>query len=121
MDIAYPLRFGVAGRTAQSVRADHVREMIEQLLLTSPGERVNQPDLGCGLGQMLFAPNSTDLAAALQFTLQAGLQRFLSDVIDIQLVEVTAEDELLAVQVTYLLRSTGEVSIAQVELSTETT
>ena len=121
MQITYPLRFGVAGRTAQSGQAGHVGEMIEQLLLTNPGERVNQPDLGCGLGQMLFAPNSTDLAAALQFTLQAGLQMFLSDVIDVQTVDIAAEDERLSVQGTYLLRRTGEVSIVQVELSTETT
>ena len=119
MDIAYPLRFGAAGRTATASPADHVAQMIEQYLLTAPGERVNQPDFGCGLGQMVFAPNSSDLAAALQFTLQAGLQRFLSSAVDVQLVVVTAVDAQLLVEVTYALRQTGDVSVAQVELSVE--
>ena len=77
------------------------------------------PRFGCGLGQMVFAPNSSDLAAALQFTLQAGLQRFLSSAVDVQLVVVTAVDAQLLVEVTYTLRQTGDVSVAQVELSVE--
>ena len=57
--------------------------MIEQLLFTNPGERVNRPDFGSGLLQMVFAPNSPELAAALQFTTQAALQRYLGDLIDL--------------------------------------
>ena len=58
--------------------------MIEQFLFTNPGERVNRPDFGSGLLQMVFAPNSPELAAALQFTVQAGLQRWLGDVIEVR-------------------------------------
>ena len=70
--------------------------MIEQLLFTNPGERVNRPDFGSGLLQMVFAPNSPELAAALQFTMQAALQRWLGDVIEVQNLEVTAKSRRCA-------------------------
>jgi phage baseplate assembly protein W len=77
-------------------------------LFTSPGERVNRPDFGSGLLQMVFAPNSPELAAALQFTLQAALQRWLGDVIDVAALEVTSSDSTLQVNLSYTLRASGE-------------
>ena len=77
MNIAYPFAINGRGRTATAGDADHIRDLIEQLLFTSPGERVNRPDLGSGLMQMVYTPNSPELAATLQFTLQAALQRWL--------------------------------------------
>ena len=68
MNIDFPFHFDGRGRTAATGDDDHVRDMIEQLLFTSPGERVNRPDFGSGLLQLVFAPNSPELAAALQFT-----------------------------------------------------
>ena len=76
MNIDFPFHFDGRGRTAATDDDDHIRDMIEQLLFTSPGERVNRPDFGSGLLQMVFAPNSPELAAALQFTTQAALQRY---------------------------------------------
>jgi phage baseplate assembly protein W len=108
MNIDYPFHFDTRGRTAETDDADHVRDMIEQLLFTSPGERVNRPDFGSGLLQMVFAPNSPELAAALEFTLQAALQRWLGDLIDAAKPEVTADDSTLKVVLTYALRATGE-------------
>ena len=64
MHWAFPFQFDMRGRTATTDDATHIRDMIEQLLFTAPGERVNNPDLGSGLLQMVFAPNSTELAAA---------------------------------------------------------
>jgi phage baseplate assembly protein W len=113
----YPYIVGATGLTAVETDADHVRGMIEQLLLTNPGERVNQPGLGAGLYQLLFEPNSPELAATLQLSLQAAIQRYLADVVAVQSLNVTADNELLQVQVNYILRQTGEVSTAQVELS----
>jgi uncharacterized protein len=78
---------------------DHIRDMIEQFLFTNPGERVNRPDFGSGLLQVIFAPNSPELAAALQHTVQAGLQRWLGDLIEVQTLEVTSEDTILRVLV----------------------
>ena len=108
MNIDYPFHFDALGRTAQTTDADHVRDMIEQLLFTNPGERVNRPDFGCGLLQALFAPNSPELATALQFTTRAALQRWLGDVIDLQALEFTAQDSTLNVVLKYAIKQTGE-------------
>src|SRR5437764_9165195 len=107
MNIDYPFHFDGRGRTAGTDDDDHIRDMIEQLLFTNPGERVNRPDFGSGLLQMVFAPNSPELAAALQFTAQAALQRYLGDVIDLQSLEVTAQDASLNVVVKYVVRRKG--------------
>jgi phage baseplate assembly protein W len=108
MHIDFPLHFDTRGRTAATDDDDHIRDLIEQLLFTNPGERVNRPDFGSGLLQMVFAPNSEELASALQFTLQAALQRFLGDLIDLQQLQVTAQDATLSVVVRYLVRRTQE-------------
>jgi Bacteriophage baseplate protein W len=108
MNIDYPYHFDGRGRTASTDDNDHIRDMIEQLLFTNPGERVNRPDFGSGLLQMVFAPNSPELAAALQFTMQAALQRYLGDLIDLKSLEVTAQDSTLNIVVKYLVRRTQE-------------
>jgi uncharacterized protein len=108
MNIDFPFHFDARGHTAATDDDDHIRDMIEQLLFTNPGERVNRPDFGSGLLQMVFAPNSPELAAALQFTTQAALQRYLGDVIDLQTLEVTAQDSSLNVVVKYVVKSTGD-------------
>src|ERR1022692_5034684 len=97
MQIDFPYHFNFEKRTATTTLEDNVRDMIEELLFTSPGERVNRPDFGSGLLQMVFAPNSTELASALQFTTQAALQRYLGDLIDLQQLEITAVDATLTV------------------------
>ncbi len=86
--------------------------MLEQLILTSPGERVNRPDFGSGLLQMVFAPNSPELAATVQFTVQAGVERWLGDVIELRSLEVRAVDSTLSVDLTYSIRRTGELQTA---------
>jgi Bacteriophage baseplate protein W len=108
MQIDFPFHFDLEKRTASTSLEDNVRDMIEQLLFTNPGERVNRPEFGSGLLQMVFAPNSPELAAALQFTTQAALQQYLGGLIEVQSLEVTAEDANLAVQLKYLLRASGE-------------
>ncbi|MGL4610257.1 MAG: GPW/gp25 family protein [Trueperaceae bacterium] len=108
MNLDYPYRFDGRGRTAETSYENHVHDMIEQFLFTNPGERVNRPDFGSGLLQLVFAPNSPELAAALQFTVQAGLQRWLGDVIEVEHLEVTSEDAKLTVDLSYILRRTQE-------------
>lgn len=115
MNIDFPFHFDQHGRTTATDNDDHIRDMIEQLLFTNPGERVNRPDFGSGLLQLVFAPNSPELAAALQYTMQAALQRWLSDVIEVQALEVISEDAMLRVLVQYVVRRTGEQQIAQFE------
>ncbi|MGC2627546.1 MAG: GPW/gp25 family protein [Candidatus Udaeobacter sp.] len=112
MNIDFPFHFDNRGRTAATDDDDHIRDMIEEFLFTNPGERVNRPDFGSGLLQMVFAPNSPEIASAVQFTIQAGLQRWLSDVIVAQKVEVTSEDSTLNVLVQYVVKSTNQTQTA---------
>jgi phage baseplate assembly protein W len=86
----------------------HILEMVEQLIFTSPGERVNQPDFGSGLMQLVFAPNSPELAAALQFTMQGAIQRWLGDLIQVQSLIVTSNDSQLNIDLQYVIRSTNQ-------------
>jgi len=108
MNIDFPFHFDHRGRTAAPDDDDHIRDMIEQFLFTNAGERVNRPEFGSGLLQLVFAPNSPELAAALQFTIQAGLQRWLGDVVEVRNLEVTSNDSTLRVVVQYLVRRTGQ-------------
>lgn len=108
MDIRFPFHPDGRGRSAQANHAEHVRGMIEQLVFTNPGERVNRPDFGSGLLQLIFAANSPELAATVQFTLQSSLQRWLPDVIEVRALEVVSEDSTVSVRVSYLLLRTRE-------------
>jgi len=108
MNIDFPFHFDSRGRTASTDDNDHIRDMIEELLFTTPGERVNRPDFGSGLLRMVFEPNSPELAAALQFTVQAALQRYLGDLIEVRSLSVQAVDSTLGVVVQYAVRRTGE-------------
>ena len=113
MNIAFPFAVDISGRSAASADDDHIRDMIEQLLFTSPGERVNRPDFGSDLMRLVFSPNSSELATALQFTLQASLQRYLGDVIDIRALEVDSEAASFHVSVQYVVRRTGASASAR--------
>ncbi len=107
IDVDFPLHIDQRGRTAVTDYADHVRDMVEQLLFTRPGERVNRPDFGCALLDLLFAPNSPELAAATSLTAQAALQRFLGDVLTVSAIEASAEEATLRVEVSYVITATG--------------
>ena len=109
MQIAYPLQLNAHGRTELVSEEAHIRGMIEQLLFTHPGERVNRPEFGSGLLQLVFAANSPELASALQFTTAAALQEHLGDVVDVQELVVQAEDSTLSVTVKYRVRRTQEI------------
>ena len=113
MNIDYPFHFDGRGRTAGTGDDDHIRDMIEQLLFTNPGERVNRPDFGSGLLQLVFAPNSPELAAALQFTIQAALQRWLGDLIEVRSLEVASQDSTLSVDLKYLVRRANQEQTAR--------
>ncbi len=111
MNLAYSYQFGSDGRTAQSSDAVHVRDLIEQVLFTAPGERVMLPDFGSGAARLVFAPNSVELAAATQMLVQASLQRWLGELIVVQGVTVAADDATLTITIQYLLRSTEQVEL----------
>lgn len=110
MDIDFPFHFDSYGKTTLTDDNDHIRDMIEQFLFTNAGERVNRPDFGSGLMQLVFAPNSPELAATLQFTVQAGLQQWLGDVIEVQELNVTSDEAILRVDLVYKVRRTEEIT-----------
>lgn len=113
MQIAYPFHLDSRGRTASAGPDEHIRQMIEQVLFTSPGERVNRPTFGCGLMQLVFAPNSPELAAATQYLVQGALQQWLGDLIQVEAVQVTSQDATLEVSVQYLVRRSQQRQTAQ--------
>lgn len=104
--VDYPFSFDNRGRTADTTSEDHIRDLIEQVLFTSPGERVNRPTFGCGLNQLVFAPNSPELAAATQFLVQGSLQQWLGDLIVVDSVQVESVDAALRVAISYVVRRT---------------
>lgn len=117
MQLNFPFQFDGHGRTATTDDAAHVTQMIEELLFTNPGERANRPDFGSGLLQLVFAPNSDALAAALQASVHGSLQRWLGDLIEVRGLEVENVDSRLIVNITYALVRTNEVRTETFERS----
>lgn len=109
--IDFPYHFDGRGRTADTADADHIRDLIEQVLFTSPGERVMRPDFGSGLLALVFEPNSTALAATTQMLVQGALQQYLGNLIAVEAVEVTAVDGTFSVSVRYVVRRDGTVRL----------
>jgi Bacteriophage baseplate protein W len=110
--IAAPLHFDGRGRTADSSADAHLHALIENVLLTAPGERVMRPGFGSGLRQLAFAPNSDQLAATLQMLVQGSLQSTLGDLIEVADVSIAVNESTLQVSVAYTVRSTGESTTA---------
>jgi hypothetical protein len=113
VNVAFPYRFDARLRTAEADDDRHIRELIEQLLFTTPGERVNRPDFGSGLLQLVFAPASPELAAATQLLIQGALQQWLGELILVDAVEVRSDDATVGVTVRYLVRRTQQRQTAQ--------
>ena len=107
VDVAFPYHLDDRGRTATAGYDDHVRQMLELLLFTRVGERVNRSDFGCGLLDQVFSPNAPEIAAALNVTITAAIGRWLGDVISLTALEVTAEESQLTVFISYLVLATS--------------
>ena len=113
MNIDFPYHFDGRGRTAQADDADHIRDLIEQVLFTSPGERVNRPTFGSGLMQLVFAPASDALAAATQLSVQSSLQQWLGNLIQLEAVNIESDESTLHVTVQYLIRRSQQRRVDQ--------
>ncbi|MBP2326535.1 phage baseplate assembly protein W [Kibdelosporangium banguiense] len=101
----FPFAIDTGGRVAVGRGDDALRAKIVQVLLTSPGERVNLPDFGCGLMNLVFEPDDGVLAAALEFTVGQALTRWLGIEIVVDGVDVSAQDGLVTVEVAYTRRA----------------
>lgn len=113
-ELDFPYHVDGTGRSATTAAADHVRDLIEQVLFTAPGERVMRPDFGSGLMALVFEPNSVQLAATTQYLAQAALQQHLSHLIAVQSVTVEALDASLVATVTYTLLEDDSVQVLRV-------
>jgi phage baseplate assembly protein W len=109
IDVAFPYAVDQRGATTHSPSYEaHVRDLIEQVLFTTAGERVNRPDFGSGLLQLVFAPAGEELLASTRLLLQSNLQRWLGDLITVEGLDVTSEDAKLAITLRYVVLSTGQ-------------
>jgi len=110
--VDFPWSLDGSGRTRSTGHDEHVRDLIEQVLLTSPGERVMRPEFGAGLLAMVFEPGGPEAAAASQFLIRAALERELADAVAIESVAVEAEDAALVATIAYVVRRTGAHQVA---------
>jgi phage baseplate assembly protein W len=108
MHVDYPFRVDDRGRTADTSDNDYVRDLVEQVLFTAPGERVNRPTFGSGVLRLVFEPNGAELATATEFLVQSALQQWLADVVEVQGVQVSNLDSMLQVEVRYQVRSSPQ-------------
>ena len=114
MNIGFPWQLDFRGRTAIVDDETHIRHLIEQVLFTAPGERVNRPTFGSGLQRLLFAPGSNELASATQIVVQGALQQWLGDLIEVEGTRVTVEDARISVTVKYKVRRTQSQHVLEV-------
>ncbi|MBU6400278.1 MAG: GPW/gp25 family protein [Verrucomicrobia bacterium] len=101
MNLNFTYQFDGRGRTREASPPPYLKQLVEQVLFTSPGERVNLPDFGSGLLQLPFAPNSQEMAAATQFAVQGALQKWLGNHVRVQSVTASVREAVLAVTVSY--------------------
>jgi phage baseplate assembly protein W len=114
MRIAYPFAIDHRGRTAEASEAAYTKQLIEQVLFTTPGERVNRPDFGSGIMQLLFAPDSGhEMTTAVEYLVHGALQQWLGDLIQFDVLHVDYEEATLRVMVQYTVRGTRQRHVAQ--------
>ncbi len=116
MHIGHPLRVDGGGRTAAESDQDHIRHLIEQVLFTTPGERVNRPDFGSGLRQLVFGAPNDEMVAATRFMIQGSLQQWLSDLIEVEEVDVQGQEGSVYITVRYTVRRSQEQQAARFEV-----
>jgi len=117
--IRYPFAIddGLGNLAEERDYASHVEQLIKQVLFTSPGERVNRPDFGCGLRRMVFAPNSDVTASLMQVMVFQALDTWLGTLITVDDVAVRAIEEVLEVRIGYTLRARQERRYLNLEVS----
>lgn len=113
MNIAYPFKITNDGLVATTQLNQHIEQLIEQLLFTMPGERVNLPDFGTGVAQLVFSPGQAEVVSATQFLIQGALQQWLGNLILVQAVQVSVEEATLNVTIHYIQKQTKQAQIVR--------
>ncbi|SFR07279.1 GPW/gp25 family protein [Poseidonocella sedimentorum] len=116
--IAFPFGFAADGTTAEVGRADHVTDLLEQLLFTRQGERLLRPAMGCGLPDLLFAPASPETAEAARMTIQVAVLEHLAREIELTGLDVRPEGSSLRIDIAYRIRATGDAGHARFDAET---
>lgn len=109
----YPFKIDGRGRTATATGEEHIKQLVEQVIFTALGERVNRPTFGSGVNQLVFAPNSAELATATQFLVQGALQQWLGDLIHVESVTAKSEESTLTVIVQYVVKRSQARIVAE--------
>ncbi len=114
VQFAFPYAITPSGRTALATPSEHIRELIELVLFTVPGDRVNRPTFGAGLSQFVFDPASTALSGSVEAVVQSALMQWMADLIRVEhvSVEVGADGNSLEITVTYLELATNQSNTA---------
>jgi len=112
MHIGFPFRLDGRGATAAASDDEYARALIEQVLFTAPGERLNRPDFGSGLGRLVFEPAGGELATATRALVLAALQQWLAGLVEIVAVDVVLNDAELRVTVSYRTPAMPAPSVA---------
>lgn len=106
--IRFPFAISARGAVAGSARAEVIRQQIEQVLFTNPGERVGRPSFGCGIERLVFAGTGSAEIAAAEYTIGVNLRQAMGEVIDVDAVRVTAADAEMLIDILFTIRVTGE-------------
>jgi Bacteriophage baseplate protein W len=116
--VAFPLAMDARGQTTLAGEERYLKGLIEQVLFTRPGERVNRPDLGSGIDSLVFAPAGDELAQTTRALVHGALQRFLGDLIRVEDVGVVANESTVEVTVAYVpLRTVSGAPARVVQVS----
>ena len=107
-ELDFPYHFDSLGRTAGTTAEEHIRDLIEQVLFTSPGERVMRPDFGAGLQALVFEPISATLVALVKHRVEEALITW-EPRIDTITVDVAADGPRgrLLITINYRVRATN--------------
>lgn len=103
VELGFPFQLAADGRPTSPGYEQHVFELVEQVLFTRPGERVNRPTFGVGLDALVFEPANAAFVAALQANIKAQLQSALSGIIQLGEVSVTVEQGVVVVRMSYVI------------------
>lgn len=116
--IRYPASVdrGLGALSDEQDFAAHVEQLMKQVLLTSPGERINRPDFGCGLRRLVFAPNNPTAASLLKVSVRHSLETWLADVISVEDVVTESSDATLSVKIRYVLKARQERRYLNIEV-----
>lgn len=120
MHLESPYHFDARDRTAETSEEAHIRDLIEHILFTSPGERVNRPDFGAGIYQLVFGAASPEVAAIAEFMIRGALQQYLGQRITVQDISAEAVDATLTLTIGYTILRSGALSTATFSLGGDT-